>query len=218
MRRTIFLAVLLALGSLGLCGQARADQLYLSNVGNNFYYGVFAGPYTAQMSDGSTIPIVCDDFNTTVTQGWTWTATSINFSDPTFLKDVKFGQSASLTGYSQMINYFAAAYLAQEIMANLSNTAMVDQLSFALWGIFSSSARLEWLMDPQARKDYLAALAYAQNANASDFANVEFWVPSPTGSSQEYITILATPEPSKWVLLLCGALLLVVIKIKHLLV
>ena len=208
MRRTIFLAVLLALGSLGLCGQARADQLTLTSVASNTYQGYFIGPYTVQVSGGGTLLVICDDFNTDVSQGLVWNATGVTFSDPTFLKDVKFGNVPNA-----LTDYFAAAYLAQEIIANLSNTTKVDELSFALWGIFSAGAYSQ--MDWQSRIYYNQAF---KNASTGNYSNIEFLVPSPTGSSQEYITILATPEPSKWVLLLCGALLLVVIKIKHLLV
>ena len=217
MKRLILLGGLLAFGLTAACDQVRADQLALTTVGNNIYQGYFVGPYTAQ--DGNqTLSVICDDFNTTVSQGWKWTASPVSFSDPNFLKDVKFGGvSTNLTGYSAMIDYFAAAYLAQQIMQNLNNPGAVDELSFALWGIFSTVARGE--MDANSWSDYTGALIYASKHNSpSYYSNVEFWVPSPSGSSQEYITILATPEPSKWLLLLCGTLLLVAIKVKHLIV
>jgi len=185
--------------------RAKADTYTLTGVGSNIYQGVYIGPYTAQLTGGGTLPVICDDFNTPVSKGQSWNASVVTFATPNFLSQLKFGNRPNALN-----SYLAAAYLAQQIMLNLSNTTKVDELSFALWGIFSTTAYGK--MDAQS-KIYFDQ-AFQNHGSIGDFANVAFLIPNPASSFQEYITIVPTPEPTAWVLLACGALLFVFLKTK----
>src|SRR5690242_18161007 len=108
MKKNSLIAILVLVATAAFAGSANADQYTLTNVGNNVYQGEYIGPYTATAAGGGTLSILCDDFNTTVYQGQSWTATTVSFSDPNFLKKVKFGNVANA-----MADYQAAAYLAE---------------------------------------------------------------------------------------------------------
>jgi hypothetical protein len=206
MKRFLLITALALIGSAVFIGQANADQYTLTSVGNNVFQGEYIGPYTATASNGSTLQIICDDFNTTVYQGQSWTATLVNFSDPNFLSKVKFGGIPNA-----MKDYMAAAYLAQQIMANLSNKTLVDELAFALWGIFSSTAYNQ--MDSTAKFYYQQAFLKSPGGN---YSNVAFLVPNGRTPFQEYITILPTPEPSTLMLIGAGVVLIALLSFKKL--
>lgn len=205
MKRVSLFALALVLGALAFSGQVMADTYTLSGVGSNPYQGEMMGPYTATSGSGATLPIICDDFNTVVYQGQSWNATVVSFSDPNFLKDVKFGGLPNA-----MTDYLAAAYLAEKIFALSTTTQTAStklteaELGFALWGIFSSTAYAE--MDAQSKFYYADAM---KNGGSGNYSNIEFLVPNPRSSFQEYITIVPTPEPSTLILLACGAMLLI---------
>src|SRR5260370_19577485 len=185
--------------------QATATTFTLTSGGNIVDHNYYVGPYTASITGGSTLQIICDDFNTNVHVGLTWTAVANTFSDPTFLSKVKLA-GISTTGKSALQNYEAAAWLAEQILANLSNVTKVGDLQFALWAIFSSQAKGSPGCTAGAAADYQTAINGVYTTN--HFSNVTFWTPNPLYASQEYITVTPVPEPSSVLLFGIGFLTL----------
>lgn len=203
---TVLLGIVFVLTSSGVA-QATATGFKLTGAGNIVDNGYYVGPYTATITGGSTLQIICDNFNTSVHVGLTWTAIANTFSNPNFLSAVKLAGSGT-TGKSALQNYEAAAWLAEQILANMGNKTKVGDLQFALWAIFSSQAKSSPGFDA-------AALAYYNTAingvyTTSQFSNVTFWTPNPLNASQEYITVTPVPEPSTVLLLGVGLLIFAV--------
>lgn len=190
---------------LGVAGTASAGlvNLTLKSSGNIVDNNTYVGPYTAQVTGGSTIQIICDNYNQPVHVGLNWNATMETFSTPNFTSIVKFGTATtSLSASAVLMDYEAAAWLAQKIMADYNsitskNASSMDQqigdLQYALLAIFSSSAKSSRGFDSQAAIYYWDAFHPTVAYNLSQFSDVVFYTPDPLSASQEYIMI--TPEP-----------------------
>lgn len=217
--RAIITSWICALALLCVPGVARAGvvQLTLQDVGNNVDNNTYVGPYTAQIMGGSSVQIICDDYNTQVHVGLEWNATPITFSDPNFVQDVKFSDTSSNpdvprhgtppSAAAVMLDYEAAAWLAQQIMADYKNITpsnksatneKIGDLQYALLAIFSSTAKSSPGFDSDASKFYTEALNPGTPYTLGQFSDVEILTPDPLSASQEDFTI--TPEPASLVL------------------
>jgi hypothetical protein len=210
-------------------------QFTLTGSGNIVDNGVYVGPYTGQITGGSSVQIICDNYTTPVHVGLRWNAAQITFADPTFANDVKFNDNInSQTGQYNDLNvpktdsksqaaaivlqdYEAAAWLAQQIQSDYngitkSNQAVMDtnigNLTYALLAVFDPS-----LTSPVSKSGGFDTAAQADYNAAlqgkyiiSEFSNVEFWTPDPTNASQEYITVTPTPESASFLLFGTGLL------------
>src|SRR5260370_5772956 len=118
---------------------ALADNLKLVGTPGPVDTGFFTGPY--QIKDTSTNAVflgVCDDFTTDISVGDTWSANVYTLAN---LKSLKFGASdpGGLDPTNLLQEYQAAFYLTDQLVALPNTSANVDQiddLSYAIWGIF----------------------------------------------------------------------------------
>lgn len=147
----------LYLGAALLCvaGSAFADNLTLKNANANYVMGgVYTSPYGISVNGGPAALMICDDFLTDISLGYSWSAGATqltalsNESSPS--TQVKFDHAGSPSPVSndnaaqQMADYAAAAYLANQLMtlpaatANNWGNEVAGEISFAIWGIFDT--------------------------------------------------------------------------------
>jgi len=178
--------------------------------------GVYTSPYKATV-DGVPTLIICDDFLGDVslnTPPWQATVTSVASLPSATL--VKFD-----TGFpaQQLLDYGAAAYLAQEILTTDQSTPAgqytAGVLSYALWDVFdpallttyqnNCSAAFGCLSAQQLFDANAAITAARTNTNAgsySQYTNVDIYMPSSGSGIQEFIgfapsgVVATVPEPS----------------------
>src|SRR6266481_5274888 len=112
-RRGLF--PLIVVGLVGLVGVAQATEVSMQLIGPTSctvaqpcLAGVYSSPYTA-LIDGTPTLIICDDFQTDVSIGDTWTATKTNVASLVngLSTDVKFDTGNTAT---QQHDYAAAAW------------------------------------------------------------------------------------------------------------
>jgi hypothetical protein len=160
-----------------------------------------------------------------------WQALKTNLSaltgETTPDNNLKFDQGSGLaTAQQQIFDYTVAAYLAIQIMQAqaLGQTTKQGQLSFALWGLFDPTPpdptgplSGAWITGTtpgtnlfEAKKDLQDAKnAVTAGGGTPDFIaslgySVDIYTPTPIanqGASQEYLTVVAMPEPSSWAIL-----------------
>jgi hypothetical protein len=159
-----------------------------SNISNNFY----VGPYTLQVNGGGNISVVCDDFGTETTVNEVWKANALSWAQ---VSQAEFYSTAGLKGYE------AVASLTQKMNANLSDTELVADIHFAIWAIFTPSAKNNAGFDADALQLYNAALA--PTYNVSDFSFITIYDPAPGYTAQEF---MGTPEPASMMLFGTGLL------------
>jgi hypothetical protein len=188
-----------------------AGTLQLTGVGGTSAGGVYTGAYLLT-DNGKPMLAFCDDFDTNTYIGESWTATAYTLKD---LADLKFDAADDPGALSDnfLDDYQAAIYLGQLLM-NTSDPQQINDLSFAIWGIFSANARANSAYDA-------AALAFDNAAFAGSYAQNQYsswvvWTPDPADSSQEFVV---SPIPEPGALLLFGSGLLglsfMVRRLKH---
>jgi hypothetical protein len=243
--KQVCIAACLAVLAVLLPGAARADsvQVALTNAGSNYIFdsnageAVPVGPYSATVtsaSGSSNVLVICDDYDTTALispPAPPFNATVTQVGDPDFTAGLKFGSGTDATGDSAATNYDAAAWLAQQIMADYNSITPtstpayiaatdtdIDYLNYALFAIFSPET--PGAPDPTLSSAWNStAAAYLNTAltqtyTPGEFSDVEVLTPQPNSSSQEFLTITA-PEPSSLLLLLIGLAGLAVIMLRR---
>jgi hypothetical protein len=152
----------LLLVGLALCqtvALADTDTLVLNGVNGNSEGGVYTSPYQISVN-GTNQWLVCDDFETDISTGDSWTA-EVNSLATAEGGGAKFTATYEAVTPTQLgYDYEAAALLAVQILQNPSDNSTTNQdYSFALWNIFDKSAPL-----PGSALTYESeALTWAQN-------------------------------------------------------
>lgn len=203
---------------------AHADPLVsmqLTGVEGPVMDGADTSPYMAQIgpagltsaseftSSDPIIDVICDDFAADASVGQVWQATVTNMSAlqglTSPLTTLLFGTTG--TAYEQEETYMAAAWLAEDLVGVNQSTAAGQQeageLSFAIWGIFDSSA-LSYLSEtdsadlPGVLSDISEAYSEIQLSGynePSDYSNVYIYTPDPGDATQEFLAVRPVPEP-----------------------
>jgi hypothetical protein len=159
--------------------------------------GFITGPYLLKdLSTGTIFPVICDDFTTDVSLGYTWNANVYTLANLSLLK---FGVNdpGGLKPTNLLQEYQAAFYLADQLFAlpnTQANTDTIDDLSYAIWGIFSSSARHASGYDQDAAQ--LANTALNMSFGSNQYFNRSIYTPNPFSASQEYLAPTPVPEPA----------------------
>lgn len=172
---------------------ANTVTVKLTGVNGAVQGGVYVDPYSGTINGSSPLTLVCDDFAHETRIGESWTATVSDFSD---LSGARFQQGSAA---ATLKSYDEAAYLYNAL---LSHPSEYGDISFAIWGLFTPSARHS--SGFTANSAFWLGQAESQIFTPGEFSNFIVLTPtnSGTNSAQEFIT--ATPEPGTIVLMITG--------------
>jgi len=185
-------------------------KVTLSAVSNQATANVHDNPYSLQLGagTGSSVPAVCDDFDTTTQIGETWDAHIFSLGD---LSDLKFANDPDgLDPSNTLQEYEAALDLTETFLKNYKtmSSAMIGDYSFAPWGIFSSAARDSSGWTANALN--LAETALGGTYNINDFIGWEIITPDPLSASQEYFVYSGALEPGTLLMAVFGLALILI--------
>jgi hypothetical protein len=187
--------VLLGLGLLAVAPASFAQySLDLTGVGNGTVAdGVYVSPYQGTVSQGANVIysgyMICDDFNTESYLNTPWTASTTAAS--ALDGSEKFGSSIVFGGttYTAQEAYNAAGWLANGLLANLSNTTSQINYSFAIWDLFDGQTT-----NPAGLSTSLEQQALSAAAGGYVASNVSVYTPTPKDASQEFLVVHPAPE------------------------
>ncbi|HTS05642.1 MAG TPA: hypothetical protein VMP68_08670 [Candidatus Eisenbacteria bacterium] len=194
-------AMLLAF-MLGPPGKLRADTVSMELTGVSQYLGdYYIAPYTISVN-GRTYSLICDDAYDEISKGESWTATTETFSNPS---GALFYSTYGSVGYQE------AGWLAQQIMANITDTVTAGEYQYALWDLFdpgfSDSAGVG-AYATEIANDLQAAESACGSGSCSYSGTIytpSTWTGQPSNRPQEFLAV-AMPEPmTLWSLLLALA-------------
>jgi hypothetical protein len=141
----------LALTGSSVCAQ-QVTTFDLTGVQGPVMGGVYTSPYQATVGGVAGVNVICDDFwdESYLPEDWdTYVTNYSNLSaDSSLLKwqggSYGEGTSQGVQALSQTQAYATAAYLAEELLGLNQNTSAgqiaAGEYSYALWGVFDSSA------------------------------------------------------------------------------
>jgi len=163
--------------------------------------GILGGgvyPYSVSVN-GIATSLLCDSYDNTVKKGETWTAT-----ETPFLQGIK----NSLFGPSMTADYKAAGLIFKSMLAG---TLTATKANWAIWGLFSSTARAQSQFGTTGAAAIDASyLALASGAKNSAFNGLVLYTPIAgtqsmgMGTPQEFIGFSTVPEPGTLMMLGTG--------------
>ena len=169
----------------------------LTGVGNGTVAdGVYVSPYVGTISGpGMSYSglVICDDFNSEAYLNTPWIATMSNAGALNGTQ--KFGEAPGSTvsfggsSYTIQQAYNAAGWLANGLLANLSNSTVQTNYSFAIWDIFDGQST-----DPRGGAQALEAAAFAAASSGYEAGNVSVFTPSAVNPTQEFLVVNSAPE------------------------
>ncbi|MHB8652232.1 MAG: hypothetical protein ACYC8S_03830 [Minisyncoccota bacterium] len=185
-----FVGGLFALCCLFVGASALASTVTLVNVnGSVVRNGVWEGFYTLTVN-GNSVQGMCDDLNTHVDIGDTWTATVYNYSDVSGGAGKFASLSNAVTRYSQV------GWLFSQASADPNHNADLQE---AVWKIMGASPT----MSSNANSLYSSAIGGSHDTY--DWSGVmKVVTPNPFTVSQEYLIPAAVPVPPAVGLFLSG--------------
>jgi hypothetical protein len=116
--------------------------MYLMDPGSiGGFNGVYVGPYTASINDGTPTPVICDDFLDESFVPEYWTADIYSGSSPfaTASTSTAMQKQSGLTGTPLAQAYDEVGYLALKLLG-ASDPTIVGEIHFALWSVFDPAA------------------------------------------------------------------------------
>jgi hypothetical protein len=196
-------------------------NLELTGIGNGTVAdGVYVSPYQGTVQGPGVNYagfMICDDFNTESYLNTPWTASTTNAGALNGSEKFTAGVTFDGVTYSAAQSYDAAAWLANQLLANLNNRTAQTNYAFAIWNVFDGAQN-----DPAggAAADEKAAFAAVRAGYVG--SNVSVYTPTGTpgspvkniNASQEFLVVTAAPEidpataASGFTLLLGGILVL----------
>jgi hypothetical protein len=161
--------------------------------------GVYTSPYVASINGVSTY-VICDDFETDVWVGDTWEANQNSLSAVGPGGPQKF-TTPDWSPYSIEQEYDAAALLAEDVMANMGDSTLAGEYSYAIWTLFDPDAVNGYggnalTGTEQSAVNTFRTTALTEAASGGETGlDVSIYTPNPLGAAQEYLVVSA-PEAS----------------------
>jgi hypothetical protein len=202
----------LSISIFGSMAFAQTYQMELTGVGTGVTAdGVYVSPYQGTIVQGGTISgttlytgyLICDDFTTesSLNSPWTTTATTAASGNGKFQGETY--TVAGLNGgqpFNSQQMYDAISYLANGLLANLSDPKTQTDYSFAIWDIMDGQTT-----DPDGGATGQIANAFKAVLGGYVDNNVDVFTASPRSDSQEFLVVngppISTPESSSVALL-----------------
>ncbi len=166
----------------------------LTGVGNGTVAGgVYVSPYQGTIQgNGANYAgfMICDDFNTESYLNTPWSASMTNAGALNGTE--KFNSNVLFNGntYSAQQSYDAAAWLANGLLGNLSNTTAQVNYAFAIWNIFDGQQT-----DPNGGAMALEKAAFSAVSQGYVGNNVSVFTPTRWSASQEFLVVNAVAAP-----------------------
>ncbi len=154
--------------------------------GPNTSAGVYTYPYYFSITSGTTtstnVALVCDSYDNEVWLNETWTANQVALSD------VIAGHANGL--YSPVTLYEDAAWLFSQ-MGTHPNSATAAKYNWAIWGLFSSTARSQAAYTTSGASSIVLPTSFTN----FDFSGYSVYVPtSPANAKLNGQNITAVPQ------------------------
>lgn len=178
------------LGGLALNLAASGIKLTLTALPMYSYDGTYVGLSTAQLPDGSHLPLVCNDYSSKSYVGSTFEVTISSLDN---LGAVRFGADPNL--------YERGALLLSRLPG--AGPAGVTAYQFAIWNLFDSGVNISGVPGAQAALNWSATAVNAP----WNYSDIRIYTPTaPYASNQEFMSgtatpLTGTPEPASLVLL-----------------
>lgn len=184
-----------------------SSVLQLTGTGSNNYGGISAFPYEITVNGGAALPMMCDDAQTEIYQGYSWNANAYTLTSAN-LPSLKF---ASIGSASTVLNdYEMAAYIESGVVTGTINAGDGNA---AVWSIFDLSFNTS--VDHSNVLTILSNAQTAVNVGNLNFSGIRLYTPTPLKASQEFIWGIVTvnktpqgsvPEPATYAMLGGGLL------------
>lgn len=176
---------------------ASADSVTLTGVGGANQGGVYVAPYFLSINGQPDVAAICDDFDHSVFITESWMANISGYSN----------LSLTRWGTAKTHEYKEAAWLFNKFF---ENPAQAGDINFAVWALFTPSAKLSSGYTSGAAN--WLNLAGAQSFAGFDFSGYQVITPKDLSDCgpQEYIIKHQVPEPANLVLVMIGLTTLMV--------